>query len=213
MRDIPIFTTEHGAAGLVLREIPYTGVAYITLHDSLQPDMLIQECVDFCRAAGAEKIYATGHTFLEQFPLRTELWRLQQNRANLPITDAEAHPVTAQTLEFWRTLYNEKMRPVPNSAFMTKADSEKHLQQGTGYYVYREDVLLGIGIASGEIVETVISTKPGAGADVLLALCSALACEQVFLEVASANLPAVRLYEKLGFQKIAKLSSWYTVKE
>ena len=213
MRDIPVFTTEHGAAGLVLREIPYRGIAYITLHDTCEPKELLQECVDFCKMAGAERIYATGHSFLEAFELHTALWRMGRTLADLPQTDAKICPVTEQTLNFWQELYNEKMRSVPNSAYMTKADAQKHQKQGTGYYIYREDTLLGIGITSGETVETVIAVKPGAGADVLLALCGTLCSEQVFLEVASTNLPAIRLYEKLEFQRIAELSRWYVVAE
>ena len=31
MRDIPVFTTQHGVASLVLREIPYKGMALTTV--------------------------------------------------------------------------------------------------------------------------------------------------------------------------------------
>ena len=78
MRDFPVFTTEHGAASLVLREIPYKSIAYITLQDTKQPEDLLQECVDFCRIAGARKIYATGHEFLEQYPLYTAVWKMRR---------------------------------------------------------------------------------------------------------------------------------------
>ena len=60
---------------------------------------------------------------------------------------------------------------------------------------------------------TVIAVKPGAGKDVLLALCGILESEQVFLEVASVNLPAIRLYERLQFQQNGELSRWYVVAE
>ena len=213
MRDIPVFTTEHGVAGLVLREIPYKQIAYITLHDTLQPAQLLRECTDFCRSVGASEIYATGHTYLETFPLHTEIWKMEQKLKDLPKTEACRYTVTEQNVEHWRLLYNEKMINVPNSATMTKDESQKHLKQGTGYFVYRDSDLLGIGIAAGEKVESVIGVKPGAGSEVLLALCGALQSDRVVLEVASANLPAVRLYKRLGFQRTAVLSSWYVAEK
>lgn len=213
MRDIPMFTTENGIAGLVVREIPYRGVGYITLHDSLQPDKLLQDCAEFCRSAGAKKLYATGHAYLQKFPLHTEIWKMERSLADLPKTDARLCPVTERDIERWRSLHNEKMVSVPNSATMTKAESQNHLKQGTGYFVYRDSDLLGLGIAAGEKVESVIAVKPGAGSDVLLALCGALQSERVILEVASANQPAVRLYERLGFQKTVVLSCWYDVEK
>ena len=49
MKDFPVFTTEHGVASLVLKEIPYQGAAYITLRDSLEPELLLEDCLQFCR--------------------------------------------------------------------------------------------------------------------------------------------------------------------
>ena len=37
MRDFPMFTTENGVGSLVLREIPYRGVAYVTIRDASAP--------------------------------------------------------------------------------------------------------------------------------------------------------------------------------
>ncbi len=211
MRDFPVFTTQFGAAGLVLREIPYKGIAYITIHDSLQPKELLEECCSFCRSAGATEIYVADHPFVEQNPMHTEIWQMTRSRTGLPKTDAVLQNVTEETLEFWRNLHNERMRSIPNGATVTRADGEKMVKQGSAYYVYRGDVCIGIGVAAGDKVESVIAVQPGAGADVLLALCGALTSEQVHVEVASANLPALRLYDKLGFQKSATLSRWFKI--
>lgn len=213
MQDLPMFTTENGVAGLVLREIPYKGVAYITIHDTLCPEALLQECVDFCTMAGAEQIYATGHAFLEQYPQHCQLWQMQRPRAGLGDAEACLQPVTVETMEQWRTLYNVKMADIPNGATMTRRDMDKLLSRKAGYFVYKETELLGIGIAAGELVESVIGAKPGAGESVLRALCSVLQSERVVLEVASTNLPALRLYERLGFEKIKTNSAWYCVKD
>ena len=61
MKDFPMFDTEFGIASLVLKEIPYKGEAYILLREVWDAEQLLAECVSFCRMAGAEKIFATGH--------------------------------------------------------------------------------------------------------------------------------------------------------
>jgi histidinol-phosphate/aromatic aminotransferase/cobyric acid decarboxylase-like protein len=68
MKDLPMFTTQNGVASLTLREIPYQQTAYIKLQATRQPKELLEECVGFCRAVGAEKIYASGHEILENYP-------------------------------------------------------------------------------------------------------------------------------------------------
>lgn len=212
MRDIPVFTTDAGVASLTLKEIPYRSDAYIRLQDTREPERLLKECCDFCIAVGAQRIYASGHAILEQYPFHTSVWRMSRLRDGLPKTDAALFPVQPQTLEQWRTLYNEKMRDVPNSSYMTMVDAKKLIERGSGYFVHRGDSLLGIGIATGEQIDTVIAAVPGAGQDVLLALSHALSGERITLEVASANSRAIRLYEQLGFLKTAELSHWYCIR-
>ena len=76
MRDIPVFTTEYGVASLTLQDIPYRGTAYIKIQSTAQPKEFLDECVDFCIAAGAERVYAAGHDFLAAYPLHTALWQM-----------------------------------------------------------------------------------------------------------------------------------------
>lgn len=211
MRDFPVFTTENGVASLRFREVPYKGIAYITLRDSLYPEKLLQECVEFSRAVGAETIYASGNDILENFPLHTAVWRMSRQRDGIDETNAALFSVTESTLESWRKIYNEKMKTVPNAATMTRQDGEELLKQGGGYFVHAKEELLGIGIVRGDRVDAVAAVKSGAGKDVMLALCSAVFSESIQLEVASANLRAVKLYERLGFIKTQEISRWYDV--
>lgn len=211
MQDIPIFTTQYGAASLILKQVPYRGTAYIMFQDSLDPEELLKECISFCQAAGAEQVYASGHSFLERYPIHTTVLRMTCSKDSLPDTDAALFPVQEQTLEQWRTLYNRKMDGVDNSAYLTVADAKQMLSRGDGYFVHREGTLLGIGIAGGETVDAVISAVPGAGRDVLLALSHAVFSEAVSVEVASTNERAIRLYRSLGFVPIAELSRWYKI--
>lgn len=211
MKDIPVFTTEYGAASLVLKEIPYQETAYVIIQDSLEPEKLIGECRDFCRAVGAERIYATGSGTLESKPFYTAMWQMRCPRCSLGDTDAALWPVQEQTLDTWRRIYNEKVGRVPNGAWMTEADGREMLKKGDGYFIHRGERLLGIGRAAVDRIDWVASVQPGAGQDVVLALAHALTEEAVELTVASTNEKALRLYESLGFIKTKELSRWYQI--
>lgn len=211
MRDIPVFTTEAGVASLILKEIPYTAEAYIKLQDTRDQEWLLKVCCDFCAAAGAERIYASGHAMLGNYPLHTAVWQMSRLRDGLSETDAALFPVQKQTLELWRSLYNEKMKSIPNASYMTMHDAQKMLAKGNGYFVHMGDTLMGIGVASGDRIDAVIAAVPGAGRDVLLALNHALSGEQIILEVASANTRAISLYSSLHFVKTAELARWYRI--
>ena len=212
MKDLPLFTTEHGAATLILKEIPYQETAYIILRDSLEPQALAKECGDFCRACGAEKIYATGHDALAAYPFYTAMWEMSCIRESIPDTDAALWPVQEKTLSQWQTIYNEKVKKVPNGAWMTNADAEKMLQDGDGYFIHRGETLLGIGRAGADRIDWVASLVPGAGADVVKALTHATTEDTIKLTVASTNQKAVALYEHLGFLRTAELSKWYQLR-
>ena len=212
MKDIPVFTTEHGAATLILKEIPYQETAYIILRDSLEPQALARECADFCRACGAEKIYAAGHEALTAYPFFTAMWEMSCHRESIPDTDAALWPVQEKTLTQWQSIYNEKVKKVPNGAWMTKADAEKMLETGDGYFIHRGQTLLGIGRASSDRISWVASLAPGAGADVVKALAHAATEDTISLTVASTNQKAVDLYERLGFLRTAEISKWYKMR-
>lgn len=209
MRDFPIFTTQYGVASLVLKEIPYRGIAYIKLLDSLEPEKLLEECMDFCRAVGARRIYAAGHPCLEAYPLHTAI--VMMEGTVMPQTDAVCVPVTAQSLERWQQIYNQKMEGVPNASYMDSRDTRQLLDDGSGYFIFRSEALLGIGKAAGDTIEAVASVLTGAGKDIVAALWNMLNCTPVRLQVATENARAVRLYERLGFEKKEEISRWYQI--
>lgn len=211
MNNIPVFTTENGAASLILNQIPFTGNAYIKLQATQSPEMLLEECVSFCRACGSKHIYASGHPFLERYSLHTAIIRMQRSLEGLSETDAALFPVLPETAHKWRSIHNEKMKDVPNATLLTPADEKIQLELGDGYFVHRSGQLLGIGRAAVDTVDLVISCLPGAGRDVLLALCSALTGDTVSLTVASTNTRAVHLYERMGFLPVEELSRWYRI--
>ena len=211
MKDIPIFTTQYGTASLVLREIPYQQTAYVRLLTWDQLPELLEECVGFCRAVGAEQVFATAPDGLKEYPLHTAIMRMRCEKKQLEDTDAALFPVQEHTLAKWLEIYRKKVVHIPNGAWMTDADGRKMLADGGGYFIHREGKLLGIGKVQDDTVEFLASVSPGAGADIVRALSHGLFSEDICLDVATANAKAVKLYERLGFIPVKELSKWYKI--
>lgn len=211
MRDFPVFETQYGVASLVLREIPYRKRAYIKVLDSLEPKELLRECRGFCTAVGAEQVFASGHSALQDYPLYARLLEMMCDRKCLPDTTAQAVPVTEQSIARWKEIYNDKMADVPNASYMDTAAAKDVLSGGCGYFIYRDGQLIGIGKAGQDQIDALAATVPGAGQDVVLALAKVLNSPRVHLVVAEENVRAVALYKRLGFVVSGELSRWYQI--
>ena len=211
MRDFPMFTTENGVGSLVFREIPYRGIAYISIRDSATPVEFLAECADFCRAVGAQHVYASGHSILESYPVYTSVLQMSASTECIPETNASLFPVTEKTIGRWKDIYNERMKHVDNASYMSDRAASDLLKNGNGYFVHRDGELLGIGIASDDKIHCIASCKRGAGRDIVAALIHTLMSDRVFLEVASTNKRAISLYESMGFICTKELSKWYKI--
>lgn len=212
MKDFPVFPTAHGAASLILKEIPYRQEAFIHLQSTQEPELLLQECISFCTACGAEKIYASGHGILETYPFHTAIWQL---RGSLFLAEEEIpsmFPVTEKTVSKWRELYNQKMKQVDNASTLEARDEARILETGGAYFVHQSGELLGVGWLEEDRLSGIAAMKPGAGEKVVKAMQSLIPQQQITLEVASTNVKALRLYERLGFLKTTEVSRWYRVK-
>lgn len=211
MRDFPMFTTEYGVASLILREVPYRQEAYIVIQSTQQPEELLNECISFCRAAGAERIYARGHEYVEKYPLHTVIYEMRgQIRSD---EDKVEHLwlVTAETIGKWRELLNGRMQDVDNAGTLEKHGEQEILDLGGAYFVHRAGELLGAGWIVEDELMLVAAFQKGAGERVVQTLLSAAPHEQIKLQVVSTNVPAIRLYEKMGFVRTAELRRWYRV--
>lgn len=210
MQNFPLFTTEYGVSSLVLKEIPYRKTAYITIRE-VQPggfEAHLKECAAFCRAAGAEKIYATGHEALAQYPLHTAILKMSATAWVDKEKLACLFPVTEATVERWRSYCNERMASTDNAATQEKRDEEEILKTGGAYFVHQDGQLLGIGwLDDCELL--CVAAEKGMGETVMHTLMSLVEGDTMTLEVASTNLRAIRLYERLGFLKIGERSRWY----
>lgn len=211
MQDIPVFTTEYGIASLVLKEIPYRQEAYICIRSSCQPKELLAECIGFCRACGAEKIYARGHEFLQQYPVHTSILKMRGIAQMEEDKIKNLWPVTEETVTQWRNFMNERLKNVDNAATLDSAAEKEILEQGGAYFVHQAGELLGGGwLVDGKLL-LIASAVPGAGASVMHTLMSLQPDRLMELEVASTNTRAIRLYEKLGFVQVEELHRWYKV--
>jgi len=213
MRDFPIFTTDYGVASLVLKEIPYKNQAYICIRD-VQPDgleMHLKECADFCKMAGAERVFASGHEALSAYPLYTTVLEMRGQVQTAPDDIAALFPVTEQTVSQWREIYNRSMKQVDNAGTLEMRDEKKLLSSGGAYFVHSGRELLGIGWLQEEKLLAVASVKPGSGELVMKTLLSVRDGEPITLEVASTNRRAIGLYERLGFMTVGEVSRWYQI--
>jgi GNAT superfamily N-acetyltransferase len=207
-----MFDTETGVSTLILKEIPYKQVAYVKVQ-SVQPDGLgehLRECVSFCRMCGAERVLASGHEGLEQWPVFCSVTTMA---LGLPATmeyGANLFPVTEATVGQWRSIYNERMGPVDNAATMTARD-EREILAGGAYFVHEDGELLGIGWMKGSELLCIASVKPGAGERVTKTLLTLADSDRVTLDVASTNRRAIRLYERMGFVPVAQKAKWYQI--
>lgn len=213
MRDLPFFITDNGVADLILKEIPYKQTAYIRVREAQPGELgeLIGECRSFCRMAGADRIYATGHPELERWPLYTEVLAMRGtawvDREKL----CSLFPVTDQTVARWRGIYNERMASVHNSATLESRDEKRIVESAGAYFVHENGDLLGIGWLEDTALLAVASVKSGAGEKVMHTLMSLVEGSSMTLEVASTNQKALRLYSRLGFLPVKAVSRWFDV--
>ena len=214
MKDFPLFTTEYGVASLILKEVPYRGVAFIHIRQAQAGrfEEHLKECVSFCRMVGAERILAKGHEDLVQYPLHSIVYSM-----SMPLIRQEPEaclwPVTEETVTKWREVYNNGMRGIDNHATMTARDEQKIIQSGGAYFVHRDGTILGIGWMEGNELLALVSVIPGMGETVARTLFTAAQTDRITLEVVSTNQRAIRLYERMGFVKTGEVSRWYRVWE
>ena len=208
MKDIPVFASEFGAASLILKEIPYRHEAYIRIRDSLEPEKLLTECVSFCRMCGAERIYTSGHSWLDKLPLHCAVIEMRGEAKPDPAKVRCLWPVTPETCGEFRKLMNARMAGVDNAGTL-EAKDEAWLSSVHAYFAHDGKKLLGIGIMQDDCLRAVASVLPGRGEETLHTLFTLCPGKMLRLEVASTNTRAIRLYENAGFLKTGELSRWY----
>ena len=214
MKDIPIFSTDWGVASLIFKEIPYKEIAYVKVQD-VQPGHirdLCDECAQFCRAAGAEIVLASGHPDLECYPYYGSVLTMRLNMTEQEEPPANLFPVTDQTVTRWRSIYNDKMRQVDFATTMSFYDEKQILSSGGAYFVHRAGELLGIGWMEGSELLAIAAEVPGSGETILKTMLTLADSDSVTLDVAASNSRAIRLYERVGFITTGEKNRSYRIR-
>lgn len=216
MKDIPLFTGENGLASLILRAIPASRRAYVIVRAAAPGRMeaLLEECGRFCRLAGAETVLATAEESLS-LPRAYEVWALACPRSSLPPPEAPValRPVDARDSETYLRLYNALFQDVPGALPYAAADLPAMLSRERAFFALEGGEMAGLGQVDGSELRA-IAVSPahrGLGARLARTLFAQMPGDEVTLQVSSANAPALRLYEKLGFTKRAVCARWYVL--
>ena len=201
MRDIPLFTATNGMATLILHEIPFRGDAFVWVRTVFTAtEDLMKECEGFCKAAGAERVYFSGESDFSGYPVYARLINRAVMVSSLPATEATALPVKDPHL--WLEQYRQAFRSVPAAQSTPPEDGR--------YDICLEESLIGIGQIIGGKLLSVASLCPGMGTHCISALAARSTGPMLHLVCAEENLPAMKLYDKLGFSKGEVQEAWYS---
>ncbi|MBO7253462.1 MAG: hypothetical protein J6V25_12640, partial [Oscillospiraceae bacterium] len=177
------------------------------------PGMLeqhLEECVGFCKMAGAERIYGLG-AGLDQYPEFMSVLEMRGAVQLDPDSMACLFPVTEQTVSRWREIHNKAMVSVDNAGTLEKRDEKRILESAGAYFVHDNGNLLGIGWVENNTLLAVASVVPGSGRRIVQTLMTLVPGEDMCLQVASTNEKALRLYERMGFVKTRCVECWHVL--
>ena len=214
MKDIPIFTADNGIATLILKEIFGTGRAYVLVR-SVWTDAgaLLAECRQFCRACGAEEIYASW----EQAELPgNHAWDLVEMTCRKDALPKDGKPVdleelTEDTGPAYLEIYNRCFHNLPGSASYGNRDLQRLYGEELAYLARVDGKPAAVAEISRDGLEgiAVLPEFRGLGYDLSLAVLDKVPSMNLRLKVANTNERARRLYTRLGFRDREVLSRWY----
>lgn len=218
MKDLPVFTCEHGVATLILREIPYKRNAYVLIR-SYRPGSLralMEESRQFCVLAGAERVSVSSDEPLENLKHLHDLAEMRCRRDGLPALEepVELEAVTEKNGKAFLEIYNRLFFSIPNAVTYTRQDLERVLRERSAFLAVVDGRPAGIGEwRGGELaVIGVLPAFRGLGGRLTLSVIGRMtAVDEVKLHVSTANLPAMKLYRRLGFVQTRVLSRWYAL--
>lgn len=214
MKDIPVFTAANGIATLVLKEIPRCGRAYVLVRAVwTQAEALLEECRGFCRACGAEEIYASWDTETLPCTHAYDLLEMTRPKAGLPPPDAS---VTVEELRpdnggAYLEIYNRCFHNQPGAASYGNRDLERLYGEELAYLGAVDGQYAAVAEISKDSLEgiAVLPEAHGMGYPFALSVLSRIPSPILHLKVANTNERAIRLYTRLGFETRAVVRRWY----
>lgn len=217
MKNIPVFTAANGTASLILQEIPISGKAYVLVRSVwTSAAALLEECVSFCRIAGAETVFAAwgtedlpGEHAYDLIAMTCEKRALPQPRQPL-----QPVPLTPDNGGDYLAVYNRCFRTVSGAATYGQKDLKRLYDQDKAWLVYRDGICAAVAEISEEGLEAiaVLPEFAGLGFDLAATVLQMVPSTTVSLKVASDNPRAGRLYDRLGFRKQGLVSRWWKIR-
>ena len=214
MKDIPMFTGTHGLASLVLKEIAVSGRAYAVIRSvwNGRTEAFLQECLSFCRAVGAEEVYASYETEILPADHVYDTVAMELEKSGLPAgAPVELEPLTEENGQIFLDIYNTCFREMIGAATYGKQDLLRLLGTDCAFLAKKDGKYAGIAEIS-EIGLENIAVLPefrGLGYDLALAVLPMVPRKIVRLKVASNNEKALALYTRLGFERKEIVSRWW----
>ena len=193
MKDIPVFSCPDGIATLILREVPFRGEGYILVRGVFGTlEGLLAECAGFCRAAGAERLFAAGEADFSGYPAAIRILERSAPRESL-------------------REYNARFRAVPAAESCSPAEERALAAGGEALWIWDGAERIGLGRVRGGELLAVAALLPGAGERCVRALAAQCAGPEVRLTCAEENTRAMRLYDRLGFSRGVEERVWFSI--
>ena len=216
MKNIPVFTAANGIASLVLAEIPVSGKAYVLVRSVwTTAQALLDECIGFCRAVGAEAVFASWETETLPGAHAYDLLGMACRKAELPEPTqlVPLEPLTPDNGSTYLEIYNRCFAQVPGAATYTRRDLQRLFDQDKAWLALQDGEYAAIAEISEEGLEAigVLPRCRGLGFDLAASVLPMVPSLTVRLKVASTNLRAIALYERLGFVRERVVSRWWKV--
>lgn len=201
MRDIPCFSCGDGVATLLLGQVAVSRRAFVMIQAVFTTtQQLLEVCVGFCRAVGAQEVYALGAEALAPYPVYARLMEREAVKDALPRVTARVRHTQE---EGWLEHYRRSFARVP------AAKAFSSVPEGA-CFVYDGQTQIGLGLLQEGVLAAVASLSPHRGADCVCALAQELG-PRITLQCAMENAPAMALYDRLGFSRGPIRETWHRV--
>ena len=213
MKDIPIFTGQYGIGSLILREIPYKQCAYVLVRSAREGHM-----ADFLEENPEANVTLTEASAPEPLSFLPHVhdmleYACRRDQLPPPLRPVVLEPLCDDNAERYREIYNDLFRAIPNAATCTPEDLRRLREKSRAFLAKVGGETAGICQWTGSELNTigVLPNFRGLGHRLALTAFGQMEGEVITLRVSSSNGPALRLYQKLGFDRTQVLSSWYAL--
>ena len=216
MKDIPIFTGAHGVATLILSQISWSGCGYVMVRSVWDDEKaFLEECLSFCRACGAERVYASWELAELPAPHGYDMVQMEMKKSDLPQGETlTLEDLTEENSEVFIDIYNTCFLPIPNAASYGKKDIGRLLGEETAYLVKQDGKYAAIAEISKEGLEAVavLPQYRGLGYDLCRTVLHKVPSVTLKLKTVSTNERALALYRRLGFGNEQIVSRWWKLR-